>query len=29
MSEINNMWFGYWQVKVCRLKDKKVINRLW
>lgn len=27
ISEVNNMWFGYWQVKVCRLRDKKVISR--
>lgn len=27
ISEISDMWFGYWQVKVCRLRDKKVVSR--
>ena len=26
ISEINNTWFGYWQMKVCRLRDKKVVS---
>lgn len=26
ISEVNSMWFGYWQVKVYRLRNKKAVN---